>query len=81
MVGGLDHNDKPKDTFNEMQFHSLYAELLTLRELCPSIGRICGHRDFSPDLNGDGLITPDEWVKACPCFEVSDKLTEWGIAI
>lgn len=28
-----------------------------------------GHRDLSPDLNGDGKIEPYEWVKACPCFD------------
>jgi len=34
---------------------------------------ICGHRDLSPDLNGDGRITPNEWTKTCPGFDV----TEW----
>ncbi|PWL81412.1 MAG: N-acetylmuramoyl-L-alanine amidase, partial [Prevotellaceae bacterium] len=24
---------------------------------------------FSPDLNGDGIIEPWEWMKACPCFD------------
>jgi N-acetyl-anhydromuramyl-L-alanine amidase AmpD len=33
--------------------------------------RILGHRDLSPDLNGDGKITPDEFIKACPSFDVS----------
>lgn len=32
---------------------------------------VCGHRDLSPDLNGDGKITPNEWVKLCPCFDAS----------
>ncbi len=36
--------------------------------------RICGHRDLSPDLNGDGVIEPEEWIKECPCFEVSREL-------
>ena len=30
--------------------------------------RVCGHRDLSPDLDGDGEIEPEEWIKACPCF-------------
>jgi N-acetylmuramoyl-L-alanine amidase len=30
-----------------------------------------GHRDYSPDLNGDGQITRTEWIKVCPGFEVS----------
>ena len=36
--------------------------------------RICGHRDLSPDRNGDGVVEPEEWVKECPCFEVSKAL-------
>ena len=36
--------------------------------------RVCGHRDLSPDLNGDGTVEPREWVKQCPCFEVSREL-------
>ena len=36
--------------------------------------RVCGHRDLSPDLNGDGEIEPEEWIKACPCFEVNESL-------
>ncbi|MDA5624327.1 N-acetylmuramoyl-L-alanine amidase, partial [Pasteurella multocida] len=35
---------------------------------------ICGHRDLSPDLNGDGTITPNEWLKDCPCFDVWEWL-------
>lgn len=31
-----------------------------------------GHRDFSPDLNGDGQITRNEWIKICPGFSVDD---------
>ncbi len=28
------------------------------------------HRDLSPDLDGNGRIEPDEWMKQCPCFDV-----------
>lgn len=31
--------------------------------------KVYGHRDLSPDLNGDGKITPNEWVKKCPAFD------------
>ena len=34
------------------------------------IRTILGHRDTSPDLNGDGRIEPNEFIKACPCFDV-----------
>lgn len=35
---------------------------------------IKGHRDYSPDLNGDGQITRNEWIKICPGFNVADWL-------
>lgn len=35
---------------------------------------IKGHRDCSPDLNGDGQITRNEWLKICPGFSVSEWL-------
>jgi N-acetylmuramoyl-L-alanine amidase len=37
--------------------------------------RIVGHRDLSPDLNGDGKITPNEWLKTCPGFDVSSWIS------
>lgn len=35
---------------------------------------VCGHRDLSPDKNGDGQITPNEFIKRCPGFSVADWL-------
>lgn len=37
-------------------------------------GGVCGHRDLSPDKNGDGRIVSNEWLKTCPGFDVSDYL-------
>lgn len=31
-----------------------------------------GHRDFSPDKNGNGIIERHEWLKICPGFSVAD---------
>lgn len=31
-----------------------------------------GHRDYSPDLNGDGIIERNEWIKDCPNFDVRE---------
>jgi len=81
MIGGLDEDGNPTDTFTDQQYHALMAELINLRALFPNLRGICGHRDFSPDLNGDGLIQPNEWIKVCPCFEVADKLEKWGIRV
>lgn len=36
----------------------------------PAITQVVGHRDLSPDLDGDGTVEPEEWTKACPCFDV-----------
>lgn len=52
------------------------TELLArLRRQYPA-ARILGHRDLSPDLNNDGKITPNEFIKACPSFDVATWLTQ-----
>ena len=71
-IGGLDADGTPKDTRTEEQKASLFYLLQQLREQFPD-AMICGHRDFSPDLNGDGIIEPWEWMKACPCFDAIDE--------
>lgn len=35
---------------------------------------IKGHRDYSPDLNGNGIIERNEWLKICPGFSVAEWL-------
>ncbi len=36
--------------------------------------RVVGHRDLSPDLDGDGTVEPREWLKTCPGFDVATWL-------
>ena len=72
--GGLDCKGHPKDTRTEWQKHSMRVLILTLLKDYPGC-RICGHRDLSPDLNGNGEIEPEEWIKACPCFNAEK---DWG---
>ena len=67
-VGGLDNQGKAKDTRTENQKCALLNLLMDLRKLYPK-AKISGHRDFSPDKNGDGILTPDEYFKSCPCFD------------
>lgn len=45
----------------------------TVQELSAKFpkAKIVGHRDLSPDKNKDGKITPNEWVKLCPSFDVA----------
>lgn len=71
-VGGLDNQGKAKDTRTENQKHALRQLLLNLRELYPN-ANISGHRDFSPDKNGNGIVEPNEWVKQCPCFDAKEE--------
>lgn len=44
-----------------------------LRLVFPGVKQVLGHRDTSPDLNGDGVISPNEYMKACPCFDVQKE--------
>ena len=65
---------KAGSTAREWQKHSMRVLILTLLKDYPGC-RICGHRDLSPDLNGNGEIEPEEWIKACPCFNAEK---DWG---
>ncbi len=67
-VGGIGHDGKARDTRTENQKNALLNLLLMLRKIYPN-ARISGHRDFSPDKNGNGIIEPCEWIKECPCFD------------
>ena len=55
--------------FTKAQWSSLGALVRALHMRFPA-ANIVGHRDFSPDLNGDGIIQPREWLKTCPGFDV-----------
>lgn len=72
-VGGLDSKGKAKDTRTVAQIHSLRASVQMLKAQFPLIDSV-GHRDLSTDLNGDGMITENEWMKQCPCFDVKTDL-------
>lgn len=67
--GGLDGQGCPADTRTPAQRATLRLLVHQLQEKFPD-SRVCGHRDLSPDLNGNGEIEPEEWIKTCPCFEV-----------
>lgn len=71
--GGLDANSKAKDTRTKEQKEKIIETIKEVIELVSDHGgkikRIIGHRDLSPDLDGDGIVEPHEWIKQCPCFE------------
>ena len=72
--GGLTSQGIPADTRTQKQKWSMRALIRTLKKDL-GITRICGHRDLSPDRNGNGLVEQAEWLKQCPCFDVATD--EW----
>ena len=72
-VGGLDREGKPKDTRTPAQKKAMNELVYSLLDRFPEVTQVIGHRDTSPDLNHDGKITPNEWIKACPCFDVRSE--------
>lgn len=66
-IGGLGENKAPKDTRTPAQKAALEKLLIELKTTHPK-AEIRGHRDFSKDLNGNGIIEPFEFSKACPSY-------------
>lgn len=75
-IGGKGGIDDRTDAQKE-QLVDLINELRTDAILGPV--PIVGHRDLSPDLNGDGIITPNEFIKLCPGYDVKEWLKSVNI--
>ncbi len=75
LVGGLENGKGTINSgkYSDLQWLSLTKLILEIKEKFPQ-ATVKGHRDFSPDLNGDGTITPNEFIKSCPCFDVQKWL-------
>lgn len=73
-TGGVDVKNgmKPVDNRTPEQKTSLRNLLKRLHEKYPN-AVIQGHRDFSPDKNGNGKIDKWERIKECPCFEAKEE--------
>lgn len=71
-IGGIGKEGAAKDTRTPQQKASLANLIRQLRVKYPG-ARVVGHRDLSPDINHDGRITPNEYIKQCPCFNVQDE--------
>lgn len=69
-VGGLDENGNAADTRTPEQKKALAELVYRLMDAYPTIKEVIGHRDASPDKNGNGKIEKNEWIKQCPCFDV-----------
>jgi len=73
-IGGVAKDGKTiKDTRTDAQKKALRELVAEYQAKYPGI-KVIGHRDWSPDRNKDGKITPDEWMKGCPSFDVSTQL-------
>ena len=72
----------PKDTRTEEQkitmLDAIFDVLRAVKEAGGNVKaiRIIGHRDLSPDLNGNGIVEPSEWIKSCPCFEAKEEFQD-----
>lgn len=78
-IGGVAKDGKtPKDTRTPEQREAIRKLIWDLFDRFPNIVEILGHRDASPDKNGDGMISKWEWMKACPSFDVK---AEFPIAV
>ena len=58
------------DAYTPSQWESLRTLVCGLRARHPA-ARVLGHRDLSPDTDGDGTVERHEWLKTCPGFDVS----------
>jgi len=56
--------------YSHEQWGFLKSLIEGLRKTYPH-ARVVGHRDLSPDTDGDGIVEPQEWLKTCPGFEVA----------
>lgn len=65
MVGGAE----PVARYTNAQWGSLKNLVHTLRSMLPG-ATITGHRELSPDADGDGTVERSEWLKTCPGFDV-----------
>lgn len=65
----------PADTRTNAQQRTLRRLVAALLLRYPE-AQVVGHRDLSPDSNADGCITPDEWIKLCPCFDARNEYVE-----
>jgi len=77
-IGGVDANGKPIDNRTDAQKAALLYIVQTWAHKYPD-AKIMGHRDFSRDLNRDGILQPGEWSKACPSFDVKSWCEEVGL--
>lgn len=71
-MGGIDARGKAVDNRTDSQKASLAKLLKELKGRYPK-AEIMGHRDISPDTNGNGIVDSWERIKECPCFNAINE--------
>ena len=75
-IGGIDkQHPKGIDNRTDAQKRALLELLAKLKIKYPK-AKIMGHRDISPDKNGNGKVDTWEYIKACPCFNAMEEYAE-----
>lgn len=77
-IGGLDKDGNICDTRTDTQKKLLFNLIKGLSKKYPG-KKVLGHRDLSPDLDDDGVIEPNEWIKVCPAFDVKSWLLSYNM--
>lgn len=77
LVGGVNEQLKPEANYTQHQMTSLsdIIDELMSKYAIPS-SNVKGHRDWFGDTNKDGVVDSRDWLKACPCFDVRQWMTE-----
>ena len=80
-VGGITKNNyRGIDNRTPQQKAALLKLLQDLRVKYPK-AYIMGHRDISPDKNGNGKIDTWEYIKACPCFNAMEEYKDLNLGL
>lgn len=75
-IGGIDRqHPKGIDNRTPAQKIALY-DLVAKMKMKYKKAKVMGHRDFSPDLNHNGIVDPWERIKECPCFNAMVEYKE-----
>lgn len=72
LEGGVNLIGQAEDNYTQAQKDTLRLTIIDMIGQFGVTTEPCGHRDWSPDLNGDGTIQANEFIKECPCFDVRD---------
>lgn len=72
-MGGIDANGKAADNRTPEQKKALREIVESVHKHYPD-AKVLGHRDISPDKNGNGIVDPWERIKECPSFDVATEL-------